>query len=211
MFLRRHKLGIFGKMRQSLSPGKGYSRIWHYLVWRVKRLPGTPEFIATGLAIGVGINFWPYLFTHLITGYILCRLLKGSIIAMFIGTLLGNPWTFAVVYPIMFRIGKVLLGARLFHPQHSDDAVVRSLENVWDRIWPIESWQTISTIFQELFLPLMLGGFLLGLPCVLITYYVTRNALRVYQEQKLKNLLAKFDAVEDEIEMVDAKEKDITP
>lgn len=198
-------------MKRSLSPGKGYTRIWHYLVWRVKRLPGTPEFIAMGLAIGVGINFWPFLFTHLVTGYLLCRLLKGSVLAMFIGTFLGNPWTFAVVYPIMFRIGKVLLGARMFHPQHSDAEVVRSVENIWDKVWPIESWHTLSTIFQELFLPLMLGGFLLGLPCVLATYYLTRNALRAYQDQRRKNLLAKFDAVEEEIETIEhAEPKDIS-
>lgn len=199
MFLRRQKLSLYHKVKKPLHRGKGYHRVWHYLVWRIKRLPGTPQYIATGLAIGVGINFWPILFTHLVFGYLLCRILKGSVIAMFMGTLLGNPWTFAIVYPIMYRIGKVLLGFHAFHPSQPND-VVRSVESVWDQIWPIESWGKLAIVFQELLFPMMLGGFLLGLPCVLFTYYLTRKTLRVYQEQKRKNLLAKFHKVEQEIE-----------
>lgn len=201
MFLRRQKPALYQRIKLTLRPAKGYSRIWPYLVWRVKRLPGTPEFIAMGLAIGVGINFWPLLFTHLVIGYIFCRLLKGSVIAMFIGTLLGNPWTFAIVYPIMYRIGKVVLGAKNLHHRHSE-LVVQSMETLWSRIWPIESWQNFVIIFQELFLPLVIGGFLLGLPCILVTYYMTRKALHTYQEQKRKALLNKFDTVEEEIETV---------
>ena len=171
-------------------------RSLHYFIWRVKRLPGTPEFIARGFAIGVAINFWPVLFTHLIFGYLFCMLLEGSLLSMFIGTLIGNPWTFAIVYPIMYKIGKVILGLKPIHAERSIDAAA----GVWDKIWPIESWHSLVTAFQHVLWPMMIGGFLLGLPCTLFSFYLARNAIRVYHGQKRRSLLKKFEIAEHDIE-----------
>src|SRR5690606_4469057 len=111
----------------------------------------------------------------------------------------GNPASFAIVWPIMYRIGKAFLGFHIMRPVSSDE-VMLATERALDHIWPIESWERLGMVFHELFLPLFLGGFLLGLPCVLVTYYVTRNALRVYQDKKRQRLLRRFDEVEAEIE-----------
>lgn len=197
MFVRREKLSSSKKLKLALSPSKkGFKRSLHYLLWRIKRLPGTPEYIARGFAIGVAVNFWPVLFTHLVIGYVTARLLKGDVLAMFIGTMLGNPWTFAMVYPVMYKIGKVLLG---MNPHHHADKV-GSLETIWEMIANVHSWQGFVTLVQEVFLPLGLGGFLLGLPCTMASYYLVRNMVRVYRAQRRKHLLAQFDRTEHEIE-----------
>lgn len=200
MFLRRKKLSIPQQVKKFAAPDKGYQqgykRLIAYFAWRIKRLPGTPEFIAKGFSIGVAINFWPLLFTHLFFGYILCRVFKGSLIAMFIGTLFGNPWTFAIVYPLMYKLGKIMLGLRPRHAAHAID----SAGEVWSMIWPVESWHNLAVAFQEFFLPMMIGGFLLGLPCALFAYYLARNGISVYQSQRRKILLKRFEAVEREIE-----------
>ena len=204
MFVRRQKLSLAQNIRKFVRPSRGfkegYKRVLHYFVWRLKRLPGTPVFIARGFAIGVAINFWPILFTHLLFGYIFCRLLKGSLLAMFIGTLIGNPWTFAIVYPIMYKIGKIMLGMR---PVHNERAI-SSAADLWDRIWPIESFATsmhnLAIIFQEILFPLMIGGFLLGLPVTMFSFYITRNVIEVYQTQRRRHLIKKFEAVEHDIE-----------
>jgi uncharacterized protein len=196
MFLTRDKTSLYKKTQKLLVAKRGYKRPFAYMIWRLKRLPGTPEFIARGLAIGIAINFWPILFTHLVFGYLLCRLMRGSILAMAVGTLAGNPWTFAVVYPIMYKIGKILLGLNPIHSERSLD----SAEEVASRLWPIESWPGFVHALQEIFFPMMLGGFLLGLPVTILTFYATRNAVRVYQTQRRKHLLRKFEDVEHDIE-----------
>jgi uncharacterized protein (DUF2062 family) len=202
MFLRRKKVPLGRRIRHILSPKRGYKRAikrtFKYIVWRLKRLPGTPEFIARGFAIGIAVNFWPVLFTHLIFGYMFCMLLDGSLLAMFIGTLAGNPWTFAIVYPLMYKIGKVLLGLKPIHAERSIDAAA----GVWDKIWPIESWHSLSMAFQHVLWPMIIGGFLLGLPFTLLAYYLGRNAIKVYQMQHRRNLLKKFEKVEQEIQAV---------
>lgn len=204
MFLQRNKPSFLSQFKKLAVPQRGfkdgYKRAAYYFIWRLKRLPGTPVFIARGFAIGVAINFWPILFTHLLFGYIFCRLLKGSLLAMFIGTLLGNPWTFAIVYPINYKIGKIMLGLR---PTHSERAI-GSAADLWNKIWPIESFATsmhnLGIIFQEILFPLMIGGFFVGLPVTLLSYYLTRNIIQVYQAQRRRMLLKKFEAVEHDIE-----------
>lgn len=196
MFLRREKLTILENVRHIVSPTKGYKRAWQYLIWRIKRRPGTPEFIARGFAIGVAINFWPILFTHFVGGIVLCWMIGGDIIAMFIGTLLGNPWTFAVVYPLMYKLGKVLLGLRPKHHETSLDTA----EEVWAKIWPIESWHSLWVGLKEIIFPMMVGGMLLALPCALVAYYIARNTVRVYHGQRRRLILKRFDSVEAEIE-----------
>jgi uncharacterized protein (DUF2062 family) len=196
LFRRRDKKNFMQTMKHTINPEKGWKRVGLYYLYRLKRRPGSPEFIAMGFACGVAINFWPILFTHFVFGFILCRILRGDILAMFMGTLLGNPWTFAIVYPMMYKIGKAFLGLR---PTHNMDSL-DSAEEVLSRIWPIHSWDNLLHAFQDIIIPMMIGGFLLAVPTAIISYYLTRNALRVYQTQRLKRLQRHFDEVEEDIE-----------
>lgn len=205
MFLSREKHHWRKRARRYIAPCGGYRRFYkrafNYIVLRLKRRPGSPEYIAKGFAIGVAINFWPILFTHFICGFVICRLIAADILAMFIGTMLGNPWTFAIVYPLMYKLGKTLLGMRPRHRAESLD----SIEEVWAQIWPIKSLDNLYFAFHEIILPMMLGGFLLALPAGILGYYIARNAVRVYQAQRRRSLTRKFDDLEAEIESIPGK------
>lgn len=196
MFKRRQKLSFARRVRYFISPQRGFKRSFHYLRWRLRRLPGTPEGIARGFAIGVGINFWPVLFTHIPLGYVIAKLLRGNVIAMIAGTMLGNPWTFATVYPLMYKLGKAVQGTHsIHHPRVFD-----SIDKIWDMLVQIQSWNDMEIVFHQLLLPMGIGGFLLGLPCVLAAYYLVRNSVRVYRLQRRKILLRKFYTDEHDIE-----------
>jgi len=196
LFRRRAKKKFWLKIQHAIHPQKGWKRAFHYVLLRLKRLQGTPEYIARGFAIGVAINYWPILFTHLIFGFILCRMLKGNLISMFIGTLLGNPWTFAIVYPLSYKLGKVFLGLRPSHNLTSLD----SAEEIWSRIWPVHSWDQLEIAFQDVILPMIIGGGLLAIPSALVGFYVVRNAIRVYRAQRRKKLQRHFDGNEADLE-----------
>jgi uncharacterized protein (DUF2062 family) len=196
LFKRREQPPVKDRLKEFVSPKRGHRRAFDYIVWRLKRRPGTPEYIAKGFAIGIAINYWPILFTHLIIGWVFCRILKGDLIAMFIGTLAGNPWTFAIVYPLTYRMGKTLLGLRPVH----NPAAIDSAEEIWKQLWPVKSWDQIIIAFDNVLIPMMIGGFLLALPSAIFAYYVARNAVRLYHVQKQHRLRKKFDSVEAEIE-----------
>jgi uncharacterized protein (DUF2062 family) len=199
LFRRRQKKPLWLSMKHAIHPEKGWRRVFLYFLFRLKRRPGSPEFIAKGFAFGVAINYWPILFTHLICGFVLCRVFRGDLLAMFIGTLLGNPWTFAIVYPLSYKLGKVFLGMR---PTHNT-ATLDSAEEVWARIWPIHSWDSFMLAWNDVIVPMMIGGLLLALPSALLAYFLTRNALRVYQQQRRKRFQRDlFDEVEADIETI---------
>ena len=198
LFRRRQKKSLWLNIKHAVQPQKGWKRVFLYILLRLKRLPGTPEFIAKAFAIGIAINFWPILFTHLLFGWIFCRIFRGDLIAMFIGTLFGNPWTFALVYPLNYKLGKVFLGRTPMH----NTAAIDSAEEIWARLWQSHSWQDLSVVMQDILIPMMIGGFLLAVPCTVVSYYITRNAVRAYQTQRRRRLFRHFDDVEADIEHV---------
>lgn len=196
LFKRRQQPPVKHRLKEFVSPKRGYRRAFDYVLWRLKRRPGTPEYIAKGFAIGVAVNYWPVIGSHLLIGWILCRLARGDFLAMFIGTLFGNPWTFAMVYPMTYRLGKALLGLRPVH----NAAAIDSPEEIWEQIWPVKSFDQIYLAFENILFPMTIGGFLLALPSGFFAYYVARNMIRLYHLQKQIRLRKKFDAVEAEIE-----------
>ena len=57
---RRDPLGFLKRLRGWLWPRAGWRRAGHYLVTRVKRMPGTPHSIAAGVATGVAVSLTPF-------------------------------------------------------------------------------------------------------------------------------------------------------
>ena len=160
MFKRRKPLTLLEMGRQLFWPSMGWKRSFVYAKTRLIRLSDTTHNIALGLALGMGISFTPLLGTHFIQAGILAWLLRGNIFSAMIGTFVGNPWTFP-----FFWWGGVSLGRFLFG------------------LWGIEGTGVLpdqlnlSIIFNmmmteplTLFLPWMLGGYILAVATLPLSY-----------------------------------------
>jgi uncharacterized protein len=111
MFSRRHPRTRRQKLRELLWPSMGMKRLMVYYRHRMGRLPGTPEFIARGMALGVAISFTPLVGLHMFIGAGLCVLLRASLLAMVLGTFIGgNLWTLPVIWIASYNLGGVMLG-----------------------------------------------------------------------------------------------------
>ncbi|RMD61507.1 MAG: DUF2062 domain-containing protein [Alphaproteobacteria bacterium] len=88
----------------------GWRRTTAYLAHRVRRLPGTPYRIAAGFACGAAISFTPFIGFHFIGAALLALLVRGSVVASAIGTVVGNPWTFPFIWAWTYTFGNWLLG-----------------------------------------------------------------------------------------------------
>ena len=99
------------------------ARFWHNLLanllQRIKKLPGTTESIAIGIACGVAISFTPFLGFHMVLAAGSAWLLGGSIVASALGTIVGNPWTFPFIWIAVLYTGRKLL--RLEHSEEPTD------------------------------------------------------------------------------------------
>jgi uncharacterized protein len=107
---RRDRPGILRRLAGWLWPRAGWRRSGHYLLMRIKRLPGTPQAIAAGLATGVAVSLTPFLGLHVLLALGLARLTGANMLAAALGTLAGNPWTLPLIWTATYRLGCLLLG-----------------------------------------------------------------------------------------------------
>lgn len=111
MFKRRDPLPILKRTGELLWPKGGWRRSGTYVAHRLRRLPGTPYRIAAGFASGAAVSFTPFIGLHFILAALLALLLRGNLLAAAIGTVVGNPWTFPLIWLWIYSLGKWLIGS----------------------------------------------------------------------------------------------------
>lgn len=80
-------------------------------IWlKLKSLKGSPYAIASGAACGVAISFTPFVGLHLVLAMLWALLVRGSVLAAAVGTIIGNPWTFPFIWLAIFYTGRLFLG-----------------------------------------------------------------------------------------------------
>ena len=113
MFRRRRPLSWLHLFKELFWPKAGWRRVVTYLKHRVLRLRASPYAIATGFSCGVALSFTPLVGFHFIIAALLAWPLRGNILAAALGTLVGNPITFPIMWGTSYQIGLILLAATL--------------------------------------------------------------------------------------------------
>ncbi len=165
MFKRRKSIGVGRRIRGFLWPHAGWKRASTYVYHRLMRLPGTPHSIAAGFACGAALSFTPFLGFHFLLAGLLAWGIGGNIIASAIGTAVGNPWTFPLIWTALFRFGSLILGV------DSGEALPDGL--------------TLNYMLQHPFvvlLPMTVGSIPIGLAAWGISYWLVRHIVGDYQE-----------------------------
>jgi uncharacterized protein len=158
MFSRKYPIRIFERAREMFWPRGGLQRGWVYLWHRLKRLRHHPHSVALGFAIGVFISFTPFLGLHLAFCVGMSILLRVSILASLVGQTVGNPATLPFIWLSSYQLGNVLLNRQA-------SAASADMSTLVQKFF---SFETVGSIF----LPLMTGGFVLGLVFACLSYAV---------------------------------------
>jgi len=170
------------KIRKLIWPSMSLRRLFRYHRHRMGRLKGTPYFIASGFATGIAISFTPFIGFHLITGGAISLILRGSLGAMVLGSVVaGNPWTFPLIWASTYKLGKMMLG------QHNNESASSMLSHG-------TSFLDLMEKPMELLLPMTLGS----LPFVLlswgISFYLVKHLIKGYKKERharINNALSK--------------------
>ncbi|MDX9860330.1 MAG: DUF2062 domain-containing protein [Rhodospirillales bacterium] len=159
------------RFREILWPSAGWRRSTSYLFHRVARIPGTPHFIAAGLACGAAVSCTPFVGMHFALSFVLAWLVRGSLLAAAIGTAVGNPWTFPFIWVWIYESGHWLLNVRSPVPAESVNfarffakitmAVLRLdvsflVESAGPVLWPmfVGSIPTAIVVWFAIYLPI---------------------------------------------------------
>ncbi len=172
MFQRRDPLPLLHRVRDFLWPRKGWRRTSSYIAHRVRRLPGTPYRIAAGFASGAAISFTPFIGLHFVGGALISLILRGSLMASAIGTVIGNPWTFPFIWAWIYTLGVWLLGGEV--------------ETV------LPETLGFSYIFDrpmEILWPMTVGGLPTAVAVWFACFWSVRGAVARYQFARRKRML----------------------
>jgi len=171
-----------GKGAELLLAFKSMERVWEriarssrYAYLRVVRIKAPAESISLGLALGVFAGAMPILSLQMVIAVSLALLLRGNIFAAALGTWWTNPFNWAIVFPLLYMLGKAFVPGEVL-PLSITELANLPLLDLLQRGW---KWLLITT----------LGGIIAGIPMAVGAYFLTLRAVRIYHDRRAKRRL----------------------
>jgi uncharacterized protein (DUF2062 family) len=187
---------------ESVYPRGGWGRAINYIKHRLRRLPGTPESVGRGIAVGVFTTFTPFYGLHFIVAAICARLIRGNILAALLATFFGNPFTYVPIAFISLSTGHFILGTENATGANRSlfGKFVDAGSNLWDNFMAVFTdrvahWDQLDRFFQDVFWPFLVGGLAPGIVAGVISYYLSVPIIRAYQNRRKGQLKAKLAAL----------------
>jgi uncharacterized protein (DUF2062 family) len=173
LFKRREAESFLERMRVHMWPRRSWSRSSRYVVYRLRRLSDTPHAVALGFAIGVFAAFTPFIGTHLIMAMLIAWIIGGSIVAAVLGTFIGNPLTYPLIWYLTYHAGNVMLGGE---PKAREiDLSGGIFQSSLEQLWPILK-------------PMMLGCIPAGLLFAALSYVLVKPMVEAYKNRRRREL-----------------------
>lgn len=174
LFRRRDRLDFLSRLRVAAWPRHSWSRSARYFAKRVLRVSATPHAVAAGVAAGAFASFTPFVGLHFIIGFVIAFLIGGNLVAAALGTAVGNPLTFPLIWASTYRLGNAILGAS-GPAMTAGDFSQSFAEKSFGTIWPIVH-------------PMVIGAIPLGVPTALALYVVVLYSVRAFQTVRRERL-----------------------
>ncbi len=195
VFKRRKRAPFFSRLRELIAPRKGFWRGFGYIGKRMRRVPDTPHRIALGFACGALVSFSPFFGFHFFLAAGLAWLMRGNILAGLFGTAVGNPFSFPFIAFASLWTGRTILGVE--GNALDFEAIQKEFGDAFGAIW---DWTKslfgyanpdlsgLSTFFDNVFLPYLIGGIIPGALCAAVFYALIVPVVGRYQERRRKRL-----------------------
>jgi uncharacterized protein (DUF2062 family) len=182
LFRRRTKPSFSERVRIALWPSNGWSRSLRYFAKRVVRLSGSPHAVALGFATGVFISWTPFVGFHILMGIALAFVFGGNLVAAGLGTVVGNPLTFPLMWWSSFSLGNRMLAEGGGEETDLADVAHAITHEPLEGILPLIK-------------PLTVGSLPLGIASAILSYAFVYLAVRAYQNARRHRLAARRIAV----------------
>ncbi|MDP5218152.1 DUF2062 domain-containing protein [Ruegeria sp. 2205SS24-7] len=202
VFKRRDRRSPVQVVSEFLYPRGGWTRAFHYVKHRVRRLPDSPERIARGIGAGVFASFTPFYGLHFVIAVLCARLINGNFLASLSGTFFGNPLTYVPIGVISLQTGHFILGTK--YRERVSNSLLDKFADAGSDLWHNclamftdrkAHWHGLEVFYDEIFYPYMIGGIAPGLIAGAICYYLSVPLIRAYQQRRRAKIKAKFEAI----------------
>lgn len=164
--------------RRAPKGGRGW---WIGFVRLLMSSRSRPEAIALGFSIGLVVGFLPLIGLQMALAALLAALLKANPAIAMIPVWVTNPATIMPIYLFCYRIGTLWVdGPAEGRVQAQLALIFRKLDRhaLYDIPSQLRDWALIG---RDIFLPLLIGGSLVGLLAGLAAYPVMLRVVRRYR------------------------------
>lgn len=203
MFARRVRRSPLGRLRQALWPSMGFGRTARYYGHRMARLPDRPGAIAGGFAWGAAMSFTPFLGLQFALAALGAWATRCNVVAAAIGTLVGNPWTFPLIWAAIYRTGALMLGDTA-----GGEPPLESLSRLFAASWGLAgegvrriaglggapgtgaSWAEVTDLAEAVLWPMTVGSLPYAAAAWLGFYLLGRRLLAAYRRRREERLRA---------------------
>ncbi len=174
LFKRRETESLWERFRVWLWPRRSFSRSLQYFSKRILRLDASPHAVAAGVAAGVFASFFP-LGLHFVIAVTVSWLIAGNLVAAALGTALGNPLTFPVLWGASYETGRLILHRGAHGGGPAD------LGGMLDHLSFAQLWHPVLE-------PMAVGAVPLGVAFGAIAYAATRWGMSVFRARRRRRL-----------------------
>lgn len=201
MFKRRNPRSYRQIASETFYPRGGFRRAATYLWHRLRRLPDQPHRIGRGVAAGVFLSFSPLHGFHFIVAALVTLLIRGNVLAAFVGTFAGNPLTTPFIALSAVGLGRRLLGLPgEMSPHFIFTEFAHATAGLWHNVLSLfgpgtTDWHGLSDFYQQIFLPYAVGGAVLGGVAAILAHALTVPLVRGYhrhRERKMAERIARL-------------------
>lgn len=193
LFGRRTPENWRDRLRVAVWPRRSWARSFQYVTKRIMRLTASPHSIAAGVAAGVFASFTPFMGFHFLIAFGLAYLLAGNFLAAGLGTFVGNPLTFPVIWASTYATGRfILLGVT------SGEPPTRVTEMGTGGVFShgfLGAMEKIADLWNPVLKPMTVGGIPLGIAFAVFFYFVTRSMASGFRAARGRQIAEKAAAI----------------
>lgn len=169
------------RLRDALWPRIGFRRAWFYRLKRLSRIQVSEHSISLGFATGAFASFTPFMGLHFIIAAGLALALRANLLASAVGTVVGNPLTFPLIWMATYQVGITILGGS--HEERPVDAPISEGLDA-GAIASSDLWGSLSGVIM----PMLVGALPLGLVCAAVCYLIVFVSLRKIRQARRREL-----------------------
>lgn len=190
------------RVRVVIWPRHSWERSLKYIAFRLMRVRATPHQLALGFAIGVFAAITPLVGVQMLLAGLIAVVLRASFAAAMLGTIFGNPLTWAAVWPATYASGCFLLGLPV---AVKTEDLAQQLSAFGNSVWQLSPEMIGSAIglAWPYIKPMLVGTLPVGAVIALVCYIICKRAAFAHQQRRrrlspqgdypLGDLLATYD------------------
>lgn len=157
---------------------KKNKKLYQTLFKKLEKVHAQPYAVAAGFACGAAISMTPFIGFHLILAALSAFILRASVVASALGTVVGNPWTFALTFPATLYTGRLILG----EPSKEKTNFTLLFENMVQAVRHADLNLLLNDVWPVLY-PMIVGCIPYYIVVWFASYVIVKHAVEKYKNK----------------------------